>query len=393
MPKVQTRQSATRGTRYYVRFRLNGVQTTLTFNTEHEAQQFARDCEQRGTSWAWDNYQAGEELAAEMSLDDWAQRHFNAMPHVGPATLENYRRDWDRRWRPHLGHLKLSRITREDVTAALAAQKGSDKTIENAWGTLSGIFKMAVLDGHLGRSPTVGVKLGTNTSHETTEHRYLTGEEFFQVLEDTSPRYRPLVWTLGGTGARWGEATALLVGDVDLDAALIRVNKAWKRDRANSRFYVGPPKTPKAKRTITLPNEVVEVLEPLVKGRRRGELLFTNRNGDFVKHQPFYREHWVKRCTKNLDEPRPRIHDLRHSHVAWLLARGVMPPVIQARLGHEKITTTIDTYGHLMPDLHVQAAAAASQVFASARPLALRSAKPADSGTVGVAAEIEGVAE
>jgi integrase len=42
-------------------------------------------------------------------------------------------------------------------------------------------------------------------------------------------------------------------------------------------------------------------------------------------------------------------HDLRHTHVAWLIAGGAPLPHIQARLGHESITTTIDTYGHLLP--------------------------------------------
>jgi hypothetical protein len=42
-------------------------------------------------------------------------------------------------------------------------------------------------------------------------------------------------------------------------------------------------------------------------------------------------------------------HDLRHTHVAWLVAGGAPLPHIQARLGHESITTTIDTYGHLLP--------------------------------------------
>lgn len=358
MPRVQRRDSG----RYFVRFRLNGVQTTCTFDTSTEAAQFALDVEQRGSQWAWDNYQSNEELAAEMSLSDWARRHFASMPHVSPATLEEYHRDWARRWEPHLGDMKLSRITREDITRALAAQVGADKTIANAWGTLANIFKMAVLDGHLDRSPAAGVKLGIKTSHERTEHRYLVPAEILQVIEDTSERYRPLVWTLAGTGMRWGEATALTVGDVDLAGAVVRVNKAWKRDRVNG-FYVGPPKTPKAKRTITLPDEVVDPLEDLVRRRGRREPLFTNRNGDYVKHQPFYREHWVKSCTRNIAEPRPRIHDLRHSHVAILLAQGVGMPVIQARLGHEKITTTIDTYGHLIPDLHVAAAGAISDAF------------------------------
>lgn len=44
----------------------------------------------------------------------------------------------------------------------------------------------------------------------------------------------------------------------------------------------------------------------------------------------------------------PRIHDLRHTHTSWLIAGKVPPPVIQARLGHESITTTVDRYGHLL---------------------------------------------
>src|SRR5829696_10449866 len=44
-----------------------------------------------------------------------------------------------------------------------------------------------------------------------------------------------------------------------------------------------------------------------------------------------------------------RTHDLRHTHLAWLIAGGAPLPHIQARLGHQSITTTIDTYGHLLP--------------------------------------------
>jgi hypothetical protein len=35
--------------------------------------------------------------------------------------------------------------------------------------------------------------------------------------------------------------------------------------------------------------------------------------------------------------------------VSWLIAGGAPLPHIQARLGQESITTTIDTYGHLLP--------------------------------------------
>jgi integrase len=60
------------------------------------------------------------------------------------------------------------------------------------------------------------------------------------------------------------------------------------------------------------------------------------------------------------------VHDLRHTHAAWLIAEGRPLPSIQARLGHESITTTIDRYGHLMPDLDDGNAAAIDRAFALA---------------------------
>jgi len=48
--------------------------------------------------------------------------------------------------------------------------------------------------------------------------------------------------------------------------------------------------------------------------------------------------------------PDIRFHDLRHTHASLLIAAGVHPKAIQARLGHTSITTTLNRYGHLMPN-------------------------------------------
>ena len=45
--------------------------------------------------------------------------------------------------------------------------------------------------------------------------------------------------------------------------------------------------------------------------------------------------------------PRIRFHDLRHSHVANLIAAGEQPLLIAKRLGHSSSTFTLDRYGHL----------------------------------------------
>ena len=65
-------------------------------------------------------------------------------------------------------------------------------------------------------------------------------------------------------------------------------------------------------------------------------------------------------------DPRPRVHDLRHSHASALIAAGIPLPVIQRRLGHESIQTTVDTYGHLAPDAAVAAAAAIAATMGQA---------------------------
>lgn len=45
-----------------------------------------------------------------------------------------------------------------------------------------------------------------------------------------------------------------------------------------------------------------------------------------------------------------RVHDLRHSHVAYLINKGIEPILIKERLGHKDIRITLNTYGHLYPN-------------------------------------------
>ncbi|HET9000841.1 MAG TPA: tyrosine-type recombinase/integrase [bacterium] len=55
------------------------------------------------------------------------------------------------------------------------------------------------------------------------------------------------------------------------------------------------------------------------------------------------------RSVRPSSNPRIRFHDLRHTHASLLVHAGVHPKAIQARMGHANIQTTLNTYGHLMP--------------------------------------------
>ena len=55
--------------------------------------------------------------------------------------------------------------------------------------------------------------------------------------------------------------------------------------------------------------------------------------------------------------PKIRLHDLRHTHATLALQAGVHPKVVQERLGHASVKVTLDTYSHVMPPMHQEAAA------------------------------------
>lgn len=372
MPGIEQRHLANGEVRHVVRVRDpdRGKYSSATFATRPEAERFVRDCDDRGAAWALAEYHRAKDAEDELTLDQWAEIHFGALTKPSQATVRRYRRIYAETWRPHLGHMRLSKIERVHVASALNKAEGSDKTLKNKWAVLTHMLKMAAQDGKIVRSPTIGIGLPERTSHQTEEHRYLTHAEFWAVVKATPEYWRPLVITLGGTGLRWGELAALTVGDVDTENAVLRITKAEKQDPDNpSKTIVGPPKTKRGRRTVSLPSDVLDVLEPLTEGRKRTERLFLPPNGGPLRHRTFYRDIWLKKSCANsgIREPYPRLHDLRHSHVAWLIAINTHMAVIQRRLGHEKITTTIDTYGHLLPEMAAAEVTAASAVFA-ARP-------------------------
>lgn len=187
------------GAAWRVRFRVGGHHRQESFDSEAEALRFCVDIANRGAATAWEWLLSGSQTTTP-TLDAWAERHFDSLTGVTAGTLVTYRRTYARVWSAPLGGTPLGLLTREQVGRALRTVPGSDKTVRNAWGVLTGIVRGALAEGIIARNPCAGIRLPRRSEHERREHRYLSVGELRDLLDALPPYWRPLVWTLAGTG-------------------------------------------------------------------------------------------------------------------------------------------------------------------------------------------------
>lgn len=357
---------------YRVVWRERGVKQSEKFSTPKQADKFRLLVEAHGdrwpTGWIKGHGFTGEHGSAP-TFSDWAARAIASRSTANARTRHDYERDVTLHLEPTFGDVPMDLITREMVGTWLIAMSktSSSKTVKNVHSLASSILADAISEQIVAHNPFRGAVAALPASkHE--EMVFLTRGEFDTLLGGVQDDYRLLVRTLGFTGLRWSEATALRIGDVDILGRRLHVVQAWKRT-PESYFVMGEPKSRRSRRTITIPHDLADQLIPLTT-RPGGEFLFVTRYDRPVRHSNFRHRVWLpalramQRCAEHqaAEKPcgsqchghvpkTPRIHDLRHSHASWLIAAGVPLPAIQRRLGHESITTTIDRYGHLAPEM------------------------------------------
>lgn len=375
MAWIRERKRKDGGITYLVTWREPGAtkESTLSIaDDKAQAELNVRILEANGNSYA-----AAERALSLSKIDgpkvaEYMLRHVALLTTAGPDQTKRYERAIKNHFSSKLGKLPLAAVVEEDVIlwVKYMQTKGlSSKTIANHHGLLSAAMSRAQRAGLLAINPCGGINLPKDESIEE-KMRFMTVKESLAVVQAHPVRYRPLVAFLRGTGARFGEATALTGGDfqLDIEQPTVRIEKAWKRGK-DDRFYIGPPKTKKSRRSISLPPSLVDFIRPAVEAAGKRGTVFVTSYGGPIRHSTFF-EFWKKSLDK-LGYPageRPRIHDLRHTHASIMLAGGPNTPglaitELSRRLGHESIQTTVDRYSHLMPDAQFRAADIAEKVF------------------------------
>lgn len=221
----------------------------------------------------------------------------------------------------------------------------SPTTVRNAHGLLHQVMDAAIHARLIRSNPCAKTKLPERID---VEMMFVTPAEADRLIAAVPEHYRPLIVFLLATGCRWGEAIGLRARNLDVLARKVRIIKQTA-EHAGA-FYDEDPKSRRGRRTITFTSGVAGVLIPLsMVDDDRERRIFLGPRGGMIARKRFY-PIWHK-ATAEAGLTGLRIHDLRHSHVAWLIAANIPMAAISRRLGHKSIAVTDGRYGHLMEDM------------------------------------------
>lgn len=362
MAAVSARRNKDGSVTWRVNFRVGKSQVQDSFIKEADARAHARLVGRLGGEAARAILAARVGATAEMpTLAEYTARYLDydsgLLVGVSDGTRAGYEAIARRSFLQQVGDLPIDAVTRNDVGRWIAWQarqpssrhKGetvSAKTIRNYHALLSAVLASAAEEKLIPENPARGVRLPSGRKREGV---FLTAAEVQAIVDSLPERHRPLVRFLVSTGCRWGEATALTWADVNADSKppTVRINKAWKKGAKGA--VLGAPKSPRAVRTISL---WASAIADLGERGKPSELVFANSVGGRIEYRNFQGRAWKPAVEKADIGKQPTIHDLRHTSASLLIASGTPLPFIQARLGHERITTTVDVYGHLVPEAH-----------------------------------------
>ncbi len=248
---------------------------------------------------------------------------------------------------PYFGKKKMLDITASDVRqwqTEMIKQGYSQTYLKTINNQLSAIFNYAQRYYDLPRNPAR--QAGSMGKGKAEEMNFWTQEEFESFLEavNDKPVSKYAFLVLYWTGMRIGELLALTVSDFDSEEKTLRIDKSYQRIKG--RDIITDPKTKKGKRTIALPDFLVQELQEYI-----GKLYGIMGGDRLFQITKSYLEHEMERGIKESGVKKIRLHDLRHSHASLLISKlGASPQLVADRLGHEKIETTLNTYAHLYPD-------------------------------------------
>lgn len=149
------------------------------------------------------------------------------------------------------------------------------------------------------------------------------------------------------TGLRFSEALALTPNDFDFSKQQVVINKSWNYKGTQGRFQ--PTKNASSIRKVQLDWKTAMQFSQLIKSLNPEKPIFVSRRvfNSTINNR-------LKVLCMQANIPIVTVHSLRHTHASLLIFSGVSIASVAKRLGHSSMTTTQETYLHIIQELENQ---------------------------------------
>lgn len=284
----------------------------------------------------------GPKVLFSTYADQWLkhQHHFRG------ATVSNTATRLETMVKPKFEGVYVHQITRALISEAVAewAEEYAASTIKGAYSHLTSILKTAKLDGLIESVPA-SVKLPRVIRERVVP---LTDAQVSALMESMPASMRPLVVVAAATGLRPSELAGLTWSRINGSVLTIDRQIAGTSD---GEPVFGPPKTPSSNRKVGIGASVKKALDEQREmfGVGPARTVWRSARGRLLTRKALS-EMWVARRRLIGGKVGDGWHQLRHYHASKLIASGMSPVAVAARLGHRDATETLETSAHLWPD-------------------------------------------
>lgn len=346
------------GDRWQVRYREHGEQRKRNFGKRADAERFDATRKADESRGEWIDPRLGKTRFSDYAVTWMASRLHK------PSTAERYAVAIKNHINPTFGSVGVGTIRPTAVQAwvkNLQLNGLAPRTIETTYTIFASIMRGAVRDELIRKTPCVDIRL---PHAGKTTIRLLAPDQVTALFRSMLPEYAALVLVGAGAGLRQGEAFGLAKDRLDFDSGMIRVDQQVVVIK--SRPVLATPKSPASVRDVPMPGFLATVLRDHITTHQPFDVLFrTSLRGNLIRRDYFNDRIWkpaIKAAGLLFDTT---FHDLRHTFASTALAEGVPISEVSRWLGHESITTTVDLYGHLVPEASMRAREALDKAFRS----------------------------
>jgi integrase len=318
----------------------SGKERAKHFDKKGDATRFLATVESSKLSGSYVN------PADRTTVSEYARR-WAEIRHHRPATARRVTQTLSahvhRTW---LGGRRLSSVLPSDAQAwvALVSDGRAPSTVRTHVNLMRSIFRSAVKDRIIASNAFDDVTLPREERERVVP---LTVAQVRELGNQVPDRCAAMVVVQAGCGLRLGELLALRVEDVDFLRREVSVT--WQMSQVTGERV--PPKTPRSRRTVPLPDVVAQTLAahiaaypPLPDGT-----IFSTPEGRPWRHLRYGRIFRSAVAASGLPAGTSS-HALRHHYASVLLHAGESEVAVAERLGHDNSTLVRTTYGHLMPN-------------------------------------------